>query len=517
MADKAESKEFISESDYSDLREETMVTLGFEGKGTTAGIDTAEISCQTKPKKRSSHGRHQALNFILSGATTPVIIAIGGSGHRHDDSRHSDSKSRSSRERIPAAAGSAPKSTTTSNETPTESFKSPLPPVKTTDKVKTKTLTSVMVVVPPTGPSTVSTQSIPEVTKSTDPGTKQPEITKPDVQTTTKKTNTRVTTEIRASHESTSTAGSSTCPSSASTDEELNIQSGGPHLKRTRKVPVRPGPWNCQLCTANPLQTKGGMRRHYKSHYKIWDPYTDTLVDMSEAERAQQKMVKEMKIQTSRVPSASATGASPVQLDPTRHKSMGPRNEPFSAREIPPRTYTSSSEGSEGSKTATVHGELISSRVPNPEGTSMMSGPTVRIPTKPRRLTTRSRDWQLLVQSPIKLNVPVISGPIFDPPVDTTQEIEPDQEPSDDEVVGVDDEPKTKIKSEFKTYEQVEKNPRLDTLKQLLLIGVEATIETARRQIWPVMTAAQEDQLRTMYETMLATVPLVRQLNRKLE
>ena len=38
-----------------------------------------------------------------------------------------------------------------------------------------------------------------------------------------------------------------------------------------------------------------------------------------------------------------------------------------------------------------------------------------------------------------------------------------------------------KSKNEFQTYEQVEKNPKLDTLKQLLLFGVEATIETASK------------------------------------
>ena len=449
--------------------------------------------------------RRPTLNTVQEEAPTPVMVI------RDKNSRHLTPESRSPKDRIPAAAGSASKSTT-------ESFKSPLPPAKTTGKEKTRTLASVVMVVPPTSPSTVGAQLIQEVPRLTDPRAKSPETPRLDLPPTTQGASVSRATEIQTSRPSTSIAGSSTGLSSTSTDKEHNTQPEKIRAKRTQKVLAEPGPWTCRLCTTHPLQTKGGMKRLYKAHYKLWDPYTDLLVDMNEVERAQQELVREMRVSTSRVPSASATGARPVQLDLSRHKSMGPRNEPSSGREIPPRTYTSSSEGSEESRTITIHEELVPSTIQHSEdASSMMTGPTVRIPTKPKRLTTGSRDRRLLIQIPNKPNMPVRSGPLFNHPVDTFDEIEPDVELSDDEVVWLDEEPKTKVKNEFQTFEQVEKGPKLETLKQLLLFGVEATTETARRQIWPAMSVGQEDQLRRMYETMLATVPLVRQLDRTLK
>ena len=307
-------------------------------------------------------------------------------------------------------------------------------------------------VVPPTSPSTVGASLISEVPRLTDPKAKSSEITRVDLPAATQGASVSGATQIQTSRPSTSTAGSSTGLSSTSTDDEPNPRPEKPRSKRTQKVLAEPGPWTCRLCTANPLQTKGGMKKHYRAHYKLWDPYTDTLVDMTERERAQQELIREMRVSTTRVPSASATGARPVQLDVSRHTSMGPRNEPSSAREIPPRDYASSSEGSEGSRAITIHEELIQH---SEDESSMMTGPTVRIPTKPNRLTTGSRDRRLLIQIPSKPRTVIRSGPLFDPPVDTVEEIEPDDEESDDEVVWLDEEPRTKVKNEFQTFEQV--------------------------------------------------------------
>ena len=219
------------------------------------------------------------------------------------------------------------------------------------------------------------------------------------------------------------------------------------------------GPWYCRLCNAQPLMTKGGMRRHYKAHYRLWDPQTDTIVNMNDEERAQQELVKEMRVHVPKIPSASATGASPVQIDRTRHRFMGLRNEPSAACGIPPQKYTSSSEIPSG---------LDSSEPSVSEGNMANSGPSVRIPTHPKKSATGTRDRRMIIQSPIKLTVPVKGNLIFDPPVDRCPEIEPDQDPGEgDDCVWIEDEPKPKIKNEFQTIKQIAKNPTVDTLTPL--------------------------------------------------
>ena len=125
-----------------------------------------------------------------------------------------------------------------------------------------------------------------------------------------------------------------------------------------------------------------------------------------------------------------------------------------------------------------------------------------------------STNQRTLIESPVKLSVPDRQNPIFAPPSDRFDEEEPDSESDTDEVVWSEDEPETKIKNEFVSFEQVEKRPQLETLKQVLLYCVKTSIDLAKKMIWPEMTSTQEDQLRLMYETMLTTVPLVRQLDR---
>ena len=132
--------------------------------------------------------------------------------------------------------------------------------------------------------------------------------------------------------------------------------------------------------------------------------------------------------------------------------------------------------------------------------------PTRRIPTKPRRLPTGTRDRQFM-------KIPGGKDPIFAPPVERCLEIEPDSEPEDKDVVCLDEEPKPEVKKEFLTFDRVVENPKMDNLTQLLLFGVDATIQRIKRQIWPALTELQEDRLRLTYETRLIAVPLVRQLD----
>ena len=115
------------------------------------------------------------------------------------------------------------------------------------------------------------------------------------------------------------------------------------------------------------------------------------------------------------------------------------------------------------------------------------------------------------------MTVPVKKNPIFAAPVDRCPEIEPDSEPEDKDVVWVEDEPKPEIKNEFLAFEQVIRNPTENTLIQLLLFGMDATIQRTKRQILPTLTESQEEQLRLTYETLLIAVPLVRKLDTYME
>ena len=141
--------------------------------------------------------------------------------------------------------------------------------------------------------------------------------------------------------------------------------------------------------------------------------------------------------------------------------------------------------------------------------------PAVRVPTKPQKVPTGTRDRRLIIQSPIKMSVPVGKNPIFAPPIDRCPEIEPDSESEEDELILLEEEPKPKVKKEFMTFEQIVQNPTINTLKQLLLFGVDTTIQKAKRHAWPALTKRQEDQLRWTYEGLLRAVPLVRGLDRQ--
>ena len=268
---------------------------------------------------------------------------------------------------------------------------------------------------------------------------------------------------------------STTSFSSASTKKDTPQLKWGPNLKRTREVPMMAGPWYCQLCKGPPLMTIGGMRKHYKSHYKLWDSATDTYIDMNEHERAHQELIKELRTQVPRVPSASATGAQPIQLAPNRTQFVGLRNEPSAAQGIPPPGYDF------GSSSTSTSSESKSSAVKSRQKEAATAEPTLRIPTIPRRLSTGTRDRQLIIESPIKMTVPTKKNPIFAPPVDRCLEIEPESKPEDEDVVCIEDEPKPKIKNEFLAFEQVIRNPTENTFTQLLLFGVDATIQRTKR------------------------------------
>ena len=297
----------------------------------------------------------------------------------------------------------------------------------------------------------------------------------------------------------------------------------GSNIKRTRKREIGdPGPWFCQLCSSGAITTKSGMRKHYKNHYKNWDAQTNLIYDMSESERAQQEFTKGLKSVVQMFPSAATTGASPVLLNPVRHQYVGHTDEISSARGIPPRTYASSSESGiqseraglpENDRTTGQDRRIVLLDEDGPDLTETHRAHSDKTETGINGTYARRSAY---LKSNIRLDSAfrfVVGRFLPHLPIRVTK-WNPDQDPVTEDVVCLDDEPKVKIKNEFVSYEQVEKRPQLETLKQLLLFGVDATVDAAKKRVWPTMTISQENQLKCMFETMLATVPLVRQLDR---
>ena len=387
MATKNISKEFISSSEESDLSDSESVSIEFSEPDTTAKRDcTTSSGSQTEKagsSSRSSKEKHS-------------------SSHQKRDRKEKrrSSKDKSHKYHSRSESGTLEEASKKHNQEsvaaelsgrPVELFKKLLPP-------GSKNVTSVVVMAPSSQPSDVRNQSPTMTTTSVQP-----------------------TVENCAGQ-----PGASSGPSGVtgtghdltarqSSEEDSHSRKGGPNIRKTRKKGSVQGPWQCRLCNAPPLQTKGGTCRHYKAHYVWWDSHTDALVQMNDKERAQQELVEEMRAHIPKVPSASDTGASPVYYDRTRHGFMGPRNEPSSARGIPPREYTSSSE---------MPSDSDSSEHSMRKGRVTISEPTLRIPTRPHKPVTGTRDRRMITHSPVES-----TNPIFAPPVDWCQATEPVPDP----------------------------------------------------------------------------------------
>ena len=362
MAKKNISKEFISSSDESDLSDCERVSIGFSEPDTTAnrdrttssGSQTEKASSSSRSSKEKHSSNHQKRDRREKRRSSK------DRSHKHhsrsESGTHEEASKKPNQESVAAE----------SSGRPVELFKKPLPPGN-------KNVTSVVVMVPS---SDVRNQSPTKTTTSVQPtvgnGAGQPGASSGPSGVT------------ETGHDLTAR------PSS---EEDSRRRQGGPNVRTTRKQRSVPGPWQCQLCNAPPLQTRGGIRRHYKAHYVWWDSHTDALVPMNDAERAQQELVKEMRAHIPSVPSALATGASPIQYDRTRHNFMGPRNEPSSARGVPPRENTSSSE---------MPSDSDSSEPSRREGRVTIPEPTVRIPTRPQKPVTGNRDRRMITHSPVE-------------------------------------------------------------------------------------------------------------------
>ena len=106
---------------------------------------------------------------------------------------------------------------------------------------------------------------------------------------------------------------------------------------------------------------------------------------------------------------------------------------------------------------------------------------------------------------------PVESSPVIEDQSDDLELVEP--ESMEPEVVMIDDEDEDRKILVSKIQPGVSKIPMLRTLRQLLLYGVSAVMREARRNSIRPMSVSEEIQLEQMYHTMLATVPLVRELD----
>ena len=151
------------------------------------------------------------------------------------------------------------------------------------------------------------------------------------------------------------------------------------------------------------------------------------------------------------------------------------------------------------------------------------TGPTERKHNHPNQATSDFKEMKRrqIINCPIKLSVPVRGssesselvecmevGPLGDSDVESDLD--------EDAIVCLDDESEAKVKVEIMTFGQMNSLINLETLKKLLLFGVEATLEQSKKSFWPPMTTLQEETLRGTYQTMLATVPVVRELDKSM-
>ena len=137
-------------------------------------------------------------------------------------------------------------------------------------------------------------------------------------------------------------------------------------------------------------------------------------------------------------------------------------------------------------------------------------GPTVRNPTRPSKPVCgpRDPDRRKMIESPLKIKINTRkrdcqAAEQYDL-MDTSSDLGSEHElvSYTDGVVCPDDEPKMKYKNELLTFEQIEDHPDMDTVTNLLIYGIDATVEAAKRRTWPPLTKPQEVSLRKTYRTL---------------
>ena len=246
---------------------------------------------------------------------------------------------------------------------------------------------------------------------------------------------------------------------------------------------------------------------------------------MSESERDQVKLTKSLKNVTQIFPSATMTGAQPVLPKSDQKKKSRPKRDLPAALGRPPRSDSEESVDKDLNDTCHMSNIPITDTrtVVLDRDESDSPGPTVRRPTRPAKPACGPRDpnRRKIIESPIKVKINARKRDC--PPtasmdrMDTSSDLESEggSVSQNDEVICLDDEPKMKCKNEFLTFEQIEDNPDEDTVTNLLIYGLDATVEAARKRTWPPMTKQQETSLRKTYRTLMMAVPIVRAIDKK--
>ena len=342
----------------------------------------------------------------------------------------------------------------------------------------------------------------------------------------------------------------STCDVDLSTSLELadtgSSKRSEPNIKHTKEKcdhsefgkisPVGTESWTCQLCPGPTYSSVSGMRKHYWSHYRVWSASKNVLRDMDKDKRKHQDALKAEAQERKRpeYPSASETGAKKIVPKEHYHHRMAKKKIPAAAG------APSSTDGEDESMRPPV--EAPPSRIDTLNTTPSRSLSDLADPT------VRNRRSQLLSLPIGRIRI----GRIWSRVLNAQSELwslerswffqrnrflqrnrfskwtrffkwnrkwrlgyrrdGTDGAWSNSARRYGRIRPKSFI-AQIWSGSVVSKIPTLLTLRHLLLYGVPAVMQEARGNSTRPLTALEESHLEQMYNTMLATVPLVRALD----
>ena len=231
---------------------------------------------------------------------------------------------------------------------------------------------------------------------------------------------------------------------------------------------------------------------------------------MTDNEREQVRLTKILKSTTLMFPSATLTGAQAVLPKINRNQVTRQTRDLPAALGRPPESASEDPDPSKGDDTCfNEESSAIDTRTVILDGyESDSTGPTVRKTKRPAKPVSRLRDpdRRRLIESPLKIKINsrkrdcqrVERSDLMD----TSPDLGSDHESvslNNEDLICLDDEPKVKCKNELLTFDQVDGHPDLENLTSLLLFGVETTIESTRKKVWPPMTRQQEATLQKTY------------------
>ena len=328
----------------------------------------------------------------------------------------------------------------------------------------------------------------------------------------------------------------------------------GPNLKFTKRKgreskdlsPTSARAWEptpCQDCQGACFRHRSSLVRHYASqHYKHWEHLGSLFRDMTPEERRQQEALKlrgHTKNVTSAVPLSSeftsseegrSGNSSADKKFPKPGRSKIPSAQATNAQPIKPYIGPLEVWKLPARLSPLAASCDLSKGIPVPRIDATREGrtedPTIRHPTRPRMLMAPPRRPEILHPVATSVGIPTIQ-----PRTTSVENLYSLPKVSNDEDRGKEDEPiiidaqepdwnqpttskdgRSSISTVSSLIPRTCKIPTLDTLRYLLLHGVAAAMRKLKRTSNPPLTTAEEDYFETMYNTMLQTVPLVREL-----